>query len=76
MANNPMSVTPTRGAGAVGASATGNMDRFVPTLWAKELADNRLNNLVFWPLVDSRYSGEISAYGDVLKIPFLSELSP
>lgn len=43
--------------------------------WAKELAENRLNNLVFWPLVDSRYSGEISAYGDILKIPFLGELS-
>lgn len=32
MANTPMSVTPTQGTGAVGASATGNMDRFVPTL--------------------------------------------
>lgn len=74
MANTPMSVTPTQGTGAVGAAATGNMDRFVPTLWAKELAENRLNNLVFWPLVDSRYSGEISAYGDILKIPFLGEV--
>lgn len=32
MANTPMSVTPTQGTGAVGASGTGNMDRFVPTL--------------------------------------------
>lgn len=75
MNNNPMSITPTQGTGAVGAAATGNMDRFVPTLWAKELADNRLNNLVFWNLVDSRYSGEISAFGDVLKIPFLAEVT-
>lgn len=75
MANTPNQIVPTIGTGAVGASNTGNSDRFVPTLWAKELADNRLDNLVFWPLIDSSYSSEISSYGDTLKIPFLGEVS-
>jgi hypothetical protein len=74
MANTPNQIVPTIGTGAVGSAPTGNSDRFVPTLWAKELAENRLSNLVLWPLIDSHYSGEISAYGDILKIPFLAEI--
>lgn len=67
-------VQPTLGTGAVGAAATGNSDRLVPELWAKEIAANRVDNLVLWQLIDSRYSGEINNKGDVLHIPFVGEI--
>ena len=68
----PNYVTPTIGTGAVTDSAqTGDL---VPELWAKEIADNRVDNLVLWALIDSRYSGEISQKGDVLHIPFVGEI--
>jgi hypothetical protein len=68
----PNYVTPTIGTGAVTDSAqTGDL---VPELWAKEIADNRVDNLVMWQLIDSRYSGEISQKGDVLHIPFVGEI--
>jgi len=68
----PNYVTPTKGTGAVtDSNATGDL---VPELWAKEIADNRVDNLVLWALIDSRYSGEISQKGDVLHIPFVGEI--
>lgn len=68
----PNYVTPTIGTGAVGDAA--NTDRLVPEIWAKEIADNRVDNLVLWALVDSRYSTEIKMKGDTLHVPFLSEI--
>lgn len=70
-----MQIQPTIGTGAVGSAGTGNSDRLVPELWAKEIASNRVDNLVLWSLVDSRYSSEISAQGDVLHIPFVGEIA-
>ena len=46
----------------------------MPELWSREIADNRLDNLVLWQLIDSRYSGEISSKGDTLHIPFVGEV--
>jgi len=68
----PNYVTPTIGTGAVGDSA--HTDRLVPEIWAKEIADNRVDNLVLWQLIDSRYSGEIKMKGDTLHVPFLAEI--
>lgn len=68
------SVNPTIGTGAVGDAQTGNSDRLIPELWAKEIADNRVDNLVLWALIDGRYSGEISSKGDILHIPFVGEV--
>lgn len=67
-------IQPTVNTGAVGGAATGNSERLVPELWAKEIADNRVDNLVLWQLIDSRYSGEISNKGDILHIPFVGEI--
>lgn len=67
-------IQPTVGAQSVGTAATGNSDRLVPELWAKEIAANRVDNLVLWMLIDNRYSGEISNKGDVLHIPFVGEI--
>lgn len=67
-------IQPTIGTGAVGGSSTGYSERLVPELWAKEIAANRVDNLVLWMLIDGRYSGEISAKGDVLHIPFVGEI--
>ncbi len=68
----PNYVTPTIGTGAVGDSA--HTDRLVPEIWAKEIADNRVDNLVLWQLIDSRYSSEIKMKGDTLHVPFLAEI--
>lgn len=67
-------IQPTIGTGAVGSAPTGNSDRLIPELWAKEIAANRVDNLVLWMLIDSRYSSEISSKGDVLHIPFVGEI--
>lgn len=67
-------VQPTIGTGAVGGALTGNSERLVPELWAKEIAEYRHDNLVLWALTDMRYSGEISQKGDVLHIDFLGEV--
>lgn len=68
-------IQPTINTGAVGSTTTvGFSDRLVPELWAKEIADNRVDNLVLWQLIDSRYSGEIANKGDVLHIPFVGEV--
>ena len=65
-------VTPTIGTGAVTDAA--NTGQLVPEIWAKEIAANRVDNLVLWALIDGRYQGEISQAGDVLHIPFLAEI--
>lgn len=67
-------IQPTINTGAVGGAATGHSERLVPELWAKEIADNRVDNLVLWQLIDSRYSSEISNKGDILHIPFVGEI--
>ena len=69
----PNYVTPTIGTGAVADAA--HTERLVPEIWAKEIADNRVDNLVLWALIDGRYSSEISAKGDTLHVPFLSEIT-
>lgn len=71
----PNQIQPTIGTGAVGSAPTGNSDRLVPEIWAKEIAANRVDNLVLWSLIDSHYSSEISAEGDVLHIPFVGEIN-
>lgn len=65
-------VTPTIGTGAV--SGSGDEALNVPKLWAKEIQENRVNNLVMWSLIDSRLSSEISQKGDVLHLNFLDEI--
>lgn len=68
-------IQPTVGTGAVGSTTdVGFSERLVPELWSREIADNRLDNLVLWQLIDSRYSGEISSKGDTLHIPFVGEV--
>lgn len=68
-------IQPTIGSGAVGsATDVGFSERLVPELWSREIADNRIDNLVLWQLIDSRYSGEISSEGDTLHIPFIGEV--
>lgn len=60
--------------GAQSASDAANSGALVPELWAKEIAANRVDNLVLWSLIDSRYSSEIANKGDVLHIPFVGEI--
>lgn len=68
-------IQPTVGTGAVGNTTdVGFSERLVPELWSREIADNRIDNLVLWQLIDSRYSGEISSKGDTLHIPFIGEV--
>ena len=68
-------IQPTVGTGAVGNTIdVGFSERLVPELWSREIADNRLDNLVLWQLIGSRYSGEISSKGDTLHIPFVGEV--
>lgn len=68
----PNYVTPTIGTGAVTDTAkTGDL---VPEIWAKELAANRVDNLVLWALINGQYQGEISQKGDVLHIDDLAEI--
>lgn len=69
----PNYITPTIGQASVGDSS--NTDRLVPEIWAKEIADNRVDNLVLWALIDSRYSSEIKMKGDTLHVPFLTEIT-
>jgi len=69
----PNYVTPTIGTGAV--SGSGDEALNVPELWAKELQENRVNNLVMWALIDGRLSSEISAKGDTLHLNFLDEIT-
>jgi N4-gp56 family major capsid protein len=66
-------VTPTIGQGSAADAA--NSDRLVPEIWAKEIADNRVDNLVLWALIDGRYSSEISMKGDTIHVPFLVEIT-
>ena len=66
-------ITPTIGTGAV--SGSGDEALNVPELWAKELQENRVNNLVMWALIDGRLSSEISAEGDTLHLNFLDEIT-
>lgn len=66
-------VTPTIGQGSAADAA--RTDRLVPEIWAKEIADNRVDNLVLWALIDSRYSSEIKMKGDTLHVPFLTEIT-
>lgn len=65
-------VTPTIGTGAV--TDAKNTAALVPEIWAKEIAANRVDNLVLWPLINSQYQSEISQKGDILHIPFLGEI--
>lgn len=60
--------------GAQSANDASNSAALVPELWAKEIAANRVDNLVLWSLIDSRYSDEIRNKGDVLHIPFVGEI--
>lgn len=60
----PNYVTPTIGTGAV--SGAGDEALNIPELWAKEIQENRVNNLVMWALIDGRLSSEISQKGDTL----------
>lgn len=69
----PNYVTPTIGTGAV--SGAGDEALNIPELWAKEIQENRVNNLVMWSLIDGRYSSEISQKGDTLHINFLDEIT-
>lgn len=69
----PNYVTPTIGTGAV--SGSGDEALNVPELWAKEIQENRVNNLVMWALIDGRLSSEISAKGDTLHLNFLDEIT-
>lgn len=69
----PNYVTPTIGTGAVSGSNDEALN--IPELWAKEIQENRVNNLVMWSLIDGRYTGEISQKGDTLHINFLDEIS-
>ena len=69
----PNYVTPTIGQGSAADAA--HTDRLVPEIWAKEIADNRVDNLVLWALIDGRYSSEISQKGDTLHVPFLAEIT-
>lgn len=68
----PNYVTPTLGTGAVTDAA--NTADLVPELWAKEIAANRVDNLVLWQLINGQYQSEIGQKGDILHIPFLSEI--
>lgn len=69
----PNYVTPTIGTGAV--SGAGDEALNVPEIWAKELQENRVNNLVMWALIDGRYSSEISQKGDTLHINSMDEIT-
>ena len=60
--------------GARSANDAANSAALVPALWAKEIAANRVDNLVLWSLIDSRYSSEIANKGDVLHIQFVGEI--
>ena len=66
-------VTPTIGTGAVSGAADEALN--IPELWAKEIQENRVNNLVMWSLIDGRYSSEISQKGDTLHINFMDEIT-
>lgn len=65
--------TPTIGTGAV--DGAGNETLNIPEIWAKEIQENRVNNLVMWMLIDGRYSSEISQKGDTLHINFMDEIT-
>lgn len=69
----PNYVTPTIGTGAVDGNAHESLN--VPELWAKEIQENRVNNLVMWALIDGRLSSEISQKGDTLHLNFLDEIT-
>ena len=69
----PNYVTPTIGTGAV--SGSGDEALHIPALWAKEIQENRVNNLVMWALIDGRYTSEISQKGDTLHLNFLDEIT-
>ena len=66
-------VTPTIGTGAV--SGSGDEALNIPEIWAKEIQENRVNNLVMWALIDGRLSSEISQKGDTLHLNFLDEIT-
>lgn len=66
-------VTPTVGTGAVSGALDESLN--IPEIWAKEIQENRVNNLVMWSLIDGRLSSEISQKGDTLHINFLDEIT-
>lgn len=69
----PNYISPIIGTGSV--NGAGHESLNVPKLWAKEIQENRVNNLVMWSLIDSRYTSEISQKGDVLHINSLAEIT-
>lgn len=69
----PNYLTPTIGTG--GVSGSGHESLNVPKIWAKELQENRVNNLVMWALIDSTVSSEISQKGDVLHLNVMDEIT-
>lgn len=53
------------------------INNFIPTIWAARLLENLQNTLVFGQpqIMNSEYSGEISAYGDTVKINSIGAIS-
>lgn len=47
---------------------TSKFKNFIPTLWSARLLDNLDKNMVFLNMVNRDYEGEITQYGDTVKI--------
>lgn len=55
--------------------AVSNFKNFIPTIWSARLLANLDKNLVFLNMVNRDYEGEISAYGDTVKINQLGDIT-
>jgi hypothetical protein len=51
------------------------VDNFIPTIWSAKLLTRLRKSLVFGNLVNTDYSGEISAFGDTVKINEIGPIS-
>lgn len=55
--------------------AVSNFKNFIPTIWSARLLANLDKNLVFLNMVNRDYEGEITAYGDTVKINQLGDIN-
>ena len=58
-----------RAAGLFANPTFGALSDFIPNIWTARFLMNLEENLVWGSLVNRNYEGEISAYGDTVKIP-------
>ncbi|PLX46180.1 MAG: hypothetical protein C0609_01210 [Deltaproteobacteria bacterium] len=54
---------------------TKTLENFIPEIWSKQLLRNWDDEFIMRKLVNTRYEGEITAFGDTVHVPYLGNIS-